>query len=467
MTLQKLPGVKPEIGTVAGTAKYIGTETEDKNGKWNDSYATKDGYWVIHSGEQHHVYKVSESAHSRIEKLTEALGVKTGKKAWAEAAAGEQTVMPPVTDKSPEGPSAVVQGTDEYEEGRKYISDAKDAPKGAAVKRGPHGGMYYDTKDSGSTAPAPKKEEPKKEEPKSAIPEAQRVKNFQKDVDALNKKYKIDPEDDDPDLPEEWTKQYDALLKKHDVKKVMTGEEKLHERIKKLHEAAGIKEAFLESTVDAKTLSPTDWEQYIKGKSNEFLISLEKTGYGKITSTQLQMVRDELLKRGVNWESVHKRVEKLLEAKGSDDKGPFVLADIKRKVYDPHEYSDFKTATRANLAVQLGAGNDFVIPLRPEDVKKGGFKVGKLDVYQPVGEESLKESGASRVMELGDSILTKHKSNTGADLLKEPMRSEFKAAIKPLLPQLTSKDLKELENENYHSEVEILMQDFGMKMGGY
>ena len=54
----KLSGVDPTIGTAAGTAHYIGTEIESPSGRWNDSYQTRDGYWVIHEGHKHHVYKV-------------------------------------------------------------------------------------------------------------------------------------------------------------------------------------------------------------------------------------------------------------------------------------------------------------------------------------------------------------------------------------------------------------------------
>jgi hypothetical protein len=51
-------GVAPTIDTVAGKALFIKTEIEDKHGRWNDDYYTKDGYWVIHHGKKHHVYKV-------------------------------------------------------------------------------------------------------------------------------------------------------------------------------------------------------------------------------------------------------------------------------------------------------------------------------------------------------------------------------------------------------------------------
>ena len=49
------------IETINGEAEFVKTETEDKNGKWNDNYYTKDGYWVIHRGIKHDVYKVKKN----------------------------------------------------------------------------------------------------------------------------------------------------------------------------------------------------------------------------------------------------------------------------------------------------------------------------------------------------------------------------------------------------------------------
>ncbi len=46
------------IDTAEGRAKFIKTEVEDKDGKWNDNYQTKDGYYLIHQGDKHHVYKL-------------------------------------------------------------------------------------------------------------------------------------------------------------------------------------------------------------------------------------------------------------------------------------------------------------------------------------------------------------------------------------------------------------------------
>jgi hypothetical protein len=53
----KLPNIKKEIVTAMGPAHYFGTEIEDKNGRWNDNYYIRDGFWVIHEGNHHHVYR--------------------------------------------------------------------------------------------------------------------------------------------------------------------------------------------------------------------------------------------------------------------------------------------------------------------------------------------------------------------------------------------------------------------------
>jgi len=48
------------IDTVAGRAKFVKTETEDEFGKWYDEYYTRNGYYVIHEGNKHHVYKLEK-----------------------------------------------------------------------------------------------------------------------------------------------------------------------------------------------------------------------------------------------------------------------------------------------------------------------------------------------------------------------------------------------------------------------
>jgi len=47
-----------KIDTVAGQCEYLLTEIEDQNGRWADHYSTTAGYYVIHSGSDHHIYKL-------------------------------------------------------------------------------------------------------------------------------------------------------------------------------------------------------------------------------------------------------------------------------------------------------------------------------------------------------------------------------------------------------------------------
>lgn len=47
------------INTYQGEAEYYGTEVEI-NGRFNDSYSTNDGFFLIHEGEQHHIYLTNE-----------------------------------------------------------------------------------------------------------------------------------------------------------------------------------------------------------------------------------------------------------------------------------------------------------------------------------------------------------------------------------------------------------------------
>ncbi len=50
--------MEKKIQTINGEALYSHTETEDENGSWNDNWSTKNGEFVIHDGNQHHVYIV-------------------------------------------------------------------------------------------------------------------------------------------------------------------------------------------------------------------------------------------------------------------------------------------------------------------------------------------------------------------------------------------------------------------------
>ena len=47
------------IQTVQGKAEYVKTETEDQNGRWNDNYYVRDGYYVIHRGSEHDIYRIT------------------------------------------------------------------------------------------------------------------------------------------------------------------------------------------------------------------------------------------------------------------------------------------------------------------------------------------------------------------------------------------------------------------------
>ena len=51
-----MPKPQETISVAGGTAKYVRTEIEDNDGRCNDDYYTKDGYWVTHSPPYHHVY---------------------------------------------------------------------------------------------------------------------------------------------------------------------------------------------------------------------------------------------------------------------------------------------------------------------------------------------------------------------------------------------------------------------------
>jgi hypothetical protein len=54
--LKRLQG--KTIRTAAGEALYHHTEVENVLGRFDDHWATRDGYWVIHEGKYHHVYEV-------------------------------------------------------------------------------------------------------------------------------------------------------------------------------------------------------------------------------------------------------------------------------------------------------------------------------------------------------------------------------------------------------------------------
>ena len=49
--------VRRRINTIDGVATYVKTELEDSVGRWNDSYQTRSGEYVIHRGKEHDVYR--------------------------------------------------------------------------------------------------------------------------------------------------------------------------------------------------------------------------------------------------------------------------------------------------------------------------------------------------------------------------------------------------------------------------
>ena len=50
--------VPKTIKTACGTAYFVRTDVENKNGRWRgDNLKIKDGYWIIHRGNKHDIYK--------------------------------------------------------------------------------------------------------------------------------------------------------------------------------------------------------------------------------------------------------------------------------------------------------------------------------------------------------------------------------------------------------------------------
>lgn len=51
-------GQPPKIDTVKGKAELVNVEIEDRYGNWNQNYSTSRGYYVVHKGDKHFIYKV-------------------------------------------------------------------------------------------------------------------------------------------------------------------------------------------------------------------------------------------------------------------------------------------------------------------------------------------------------------------------------------------------------------------------
>jgi len=49
----------PSINTADGEAFYVRTDIEDENEKWEgQNLTTKDGFWIIHNGNEHYIYQI-------------------------------------------------------------------------------------------------------------------------------------------------------------------------------------------------------------------------------------------------------------------------------------------------------------------------------------------------------------------------------------------------------------------------
>jgi hypothetical protein len=91
---------------------------------------------------------------------------------------------------------------------------------------------------------------------------------------------------------------------------------------------------------------------------------------------------------------------------------------------------------------------------------KGFESVSKR--IEKLQERVHKESVADDIMRITGYLVDEHNVRSGKDFLKDPLRSEFKKAVKHLVPKITKQDLLQLEDENFHSELEILLDDFGL-----
>ena len=50
--------MQESIQTALGKALYVKTEVEDEIGNWNDRWNVRDGFYVIHNGVEHDVYRL-------------------------------------------------------------------------------------------------------------------------------------------------------------------------------------------------------------------------------------------------------------------------------------------------------------------------------------------------------------------------------------------------------------------------
>jgi len=58
MWIKEKSRIGTTIDTMAGKCDYWCTETEDKDGCWSQDWNVRDGFYVIHEGPKHYVYKL-------------------------------------------------------------------------------------------------------------------------------------------------------------------------------------------------------------------------------------------------------------------------------------------------------------------------------------------------------------------------------------------------------------------------
>jgi ssDNA-binding Zn-finger/Zn-ribbon topoisomerase 1 len=73
-------------------------------------------------------------------------------------------------------------------------------------------------------------------------------------------------------------------------------------------------------------------------------------------------------------------------------------------------------------------------------------------IIKKEGESPVDTKTAMKIMDISGDILDKYNHNSGRDLLKH--KDEFLAQIKGL--KITQKDIDALENNNFHTDIEII-----------
>ena len=68
------------------------------------------------------------------------------------------------------------------------------------------------------------------------------------------------------------------------------------------------------------------------------------------------------------------------------------------------------------------------------------------------------DATASQIERISNTILNKYNKTTGGAMAKEPLRSEFLNAVQSKFGKISPDTAAELENDNYHTEIEILTE---------